>query len=98
MRAGDEDRVTSRSLVSPPSFAWWDSDKFGGYSSRGRLQFCLDDSFHIVDADEDILWFEIGMNHAAGSMHIIETKKDLFGDLLDDMGRDTLRLVALDET
>jgi len=37
-------------------------------------ELCSDDGFDIVDADQDVLWLEIGMDHAAIPMQIVEAE------------------------
>lgn len=57
----------------------------------------MDDGLDIIDADEDVLWFEICVNDTAAAVHVVEAEEDLLRDLADKWHGDTLVLVTLDE-
>lgn len=58
----------------------------------------MNDRLDIVDADEDVFGFEIGVDDSTLGVQVVQTEQDLFGDLLDDMLWDTSMLIALDQT
>jgi hypothetical protein len=57
----------------------------------------LDDGLDVLDADQDVLWLEVGVNNVALLVEVVEPEEDLLGDLLDDVRRDASMLVAFDE-
>ena len=66
-------------------------------SSRTSGQFGRNDAFDVVDHDEHVFRFEIGVNNAALGVQIVETHEHLLGDLLDNMLRNASMLIPLDQ-
>lgn len=72
------------------------TDEFGRDGSGAACKFGLHDRFDIVDTDQDIFRFQIGMDDTAFTVEVIETEQNLFGDLFDDMLRNASVLIPLD--
>lgn len=73
------------------------SNDLGGDGGGTCSEFCLYDRLDVVDADEDVLGFEIGVDDSALVVQVVESEQDLFGDLLDNMLGHTTMLVAFDQ-
>lgn len=64
---------------------------------RRLCEFVEDHILDVVDADEDILRLEIGMDYTARSVHVIETEEHLLADLTNESNWDAFGLMSLDE-
>lgn len=53
--------------------------------------------FDVVKDNEDILWFQVGMDDTAAPVHVVQAQEELFRDLADQATRYALRLIALDK-
>jgi len=56
-----------------------------------------DGGLDVVDDDEDIFRFEVGMNDATTAMHVIEAEEDLLCDLTDEADGDAFVLMPPDQ-
>jgi hypothetical protein len=60
-------------------------------------EFGLDDRLDIVDADEHVFGFEIGVDDSALGVEVVKAQQNLLRNLLDDMLRDAPVLIPLDK-
>lgn len=76
LRVGDEDRFGTRRLVASSTFRRRYADETRGWASTGGGvgELGLDDGLDVIDSDEDVLWFEIGVDEAAVPMHVVESQ------------------------
>lgn len=58
----------------------------------------LDDLLDIADLDQNVLRFQVGMNNATLPMHVVQTQKYLFCDLLNQRHGDAAVVPALNQT
>lgn len=55
------------------------------------------DLFDIVDIDEDIFGFQVGVNYVIFVVQIVEVKQNLFGDLFDERYGNVVVVLFFDE-
>jgi hypothetical protein len=75
----------------------WHSNDSCGYSGWARFEFGSYNGFYIVDTDQHVLRFEIGVNDATFSVDVIETEQHLLGDLFANVIWDTSMVISLDQ-
>lgn len=73
---GDKDRFGTRGLVASSTFGRRDADETRGWASAigGVGELGLDDGLDVVNGDEDVLWFEIGVDEAAVPVHVVQSQ------------------------
>jgi hypothetical protein len=97
LRTGDEDGVGAGGLRAASRLRGGDTDHLGRNGGDGGFEFGANDGFNVVDADEDVLRFEVGVNDAALAVDVVETEEDLLGDLLADVVGNAAVVVTLDQ-
>lgn len=62
------------------------------------LDVGFDNLLDVTDLDEDVFGFQIGMDDSAFAMHVVQTQKHLFCNLLDQRHGNATMVPALDQT
>lgn len=68
------------------------------FLSSFRLHNALDNLLDVSNLDENVFWFEVGVDDTAFSMEVVEAEQYLLCDLFDEGHGNTTMVPALDET